>query len=126
MPRKRFKFTDQEWLSLIQDCKASSLTINAWCEENGITHKALDYHIRQLRQKGYAIPGKKAKTASLPERQEVFCLDLSEELPGKKHLSGMPGDTAIRIDYHGVLIEVTNQAAQETLSNTFLALRNLC
>lgn len=63
---------------------------------------------------------------ALSEKQEVFCLDLSEGLPMENPLLDTPCDTAIRINYHGTIIEVTNHAAQDTISNTFLALRSLC
>lgn len=126
MSRKYCKRSDQEWFSLIQDCKASSLTIRAWCVQHEITQKALAYHTKKLRQKGYFIPSK-ARGTVLPDRQELFCLDFADEKPADvEHPAGAPAGTAIRIDFHGMLIEVTNQAAQETISNTFLALRSLC
>ncbi|MCD8013558.1 MAG: IS66 family insertion sequence element accessory protein TnpB [Lachnospiraceae bacterium] len=125
MSRKYCKRSDQEWFTLIQDCRTSGLTISAWCIQNEVTQKALSYHTRKLRQKGYSIPPKTRGTA-VPAKQELFCIDLSEEKTADKEAVVAPDNAAIRIDYHGILIEVTNQAAQDTLSNTFLALRNLC
>lgn len=126
MSRKYCKRSDQEWFTLIQDCRTSGLTIDAWCVQHEITQKALSYHTRKLRQKGYSIPPK-VRGSAVSARQEIFCLDISgEQNIGVDSPAGMPADTAIRMNYHGVLIEITNQAAQDTLSNTFLALRSLC
>ena len=126
MSRKYCKRSDQEWFTLIQDCRTSGLTICAWCEQHDITQKALTYHTKKLRQKGYSIPPKTRGTA-IPMKQEIYCLDFSEEKTADvRDLASVSAETAIRIDFHGVLVEVTNQAAQETISNTFLALRGLC
>lgn len=126
MAQKRCNFTDQEWLSLIQDCRTSGLTVNTWCEQHGITHKAFYYHIRKLRQKGFSIP-QKTSTTPQAEKQEVFCLDLSEERSSdSSHPSAFHNATALRMDFNGVRIEITNQATQDTISNTLLALQGLC
>lgn len=126
MSRKYCKRSDQEWFTLIQDCRTSGMTICAWCEQHDITQKALTYHTKKLRQKGYSIPPKTRGTA-MPAKQEIFCLDFSgEKSADAGDPAGVPAETAIRIDFRGVLVEVTNQAAQETITNTFLALRSLC
>ena len=125
MSRKYCKRSDQEWFTLIQDCRTSGLTISAWCVQNKISKKSLSYHTTKLRQKGYSIPQKTRKTV-VAAKQELFCIDLLEEKPADKEVEVTPDNAAIRIDYHGVFIEVTNYATQDTLSNTFLALRNLC
>ncbi|MCC8044374.1 MAG: IS66 family insertion sequence element accessory protein TnpB [Clostridiales bacterium] len=126
MSHKYCKRSDQEWFTLIRDCRTSGMTISAWCVQHEITQKALSYHTKKLRQKGYSIPPKTRGTA-VPTKQEIFCLDFSGEKPANAgNPAGMSAETVIRIDFHGVLVEVTNQAVQETITNTFLALRNLC
>ncbi|MCD8216641.1 MAG: IS66 family insertion sequence element accessory protein TnpB [Clostridiales bacterium] len=126
MSRKYCKRSDQEWFTLIQDCRTSGLTICAWCEQHDITQKALTYHTKKLRQKGYSIPPK-TRGKDAPTKQEIFCLDFSGEKPvGVGIPAGVSAETAIRVDFHGVLVEITNQAAQDTITNTFLALRCQC
>ena len=97
-----------------------------WCAQHEITVKAFYYHLHQLRQKGYDIPQRIAPGIS-QGRQEAFCLHLSD---GRGTPSGMAHEAAsgaaIRIDFHGVFIEVSNHAAQETISNIFHALHGLC
>lgn len=137
MRQKYRRYTDQEWFSVIKEYKASDLTTDAWCSEHEITTSMLDYHTRKLRRKGFVIP-QKTKAKALPDHQEVFCLDLlrdeaqnegrnNDVQSSEKGASPVnPVDTAVRIDYHGILVEVTNNAAQDIITNTFLALQKLC
>ncbi len=130
MNEKHLKRTDQEWFELIQDCRTSGLKIKVWCEQHSVTIKALYYHTRRLRQKGYAIPQRTVAATPL-EKQEGVCLGIPNDTPSlmaapSHSVMGTAGTAAIRIDFYGVLIEVSNHAAQDTITNTFHALRGLC
>lgn len=130
MAQKRIKRTDQEWLDLIKDCKTSSLKVKIWCEQHGITAKAIDYHTRRLRQKGYTIPQRIPQTSPCA-KQEVVCLDIPQSLfPGQEEIPSSNPWTAngavLWFDFQGTQIEISNHAAQETIENTLLALRSLC
>lgn len=130
MAQKRIKRTDQEWLDLIKDCKTSSLKVKIWCEQHGITAKAIDYHTRRLRQKGYTIPQRIPQTSPY-EKQEIVCLDISKSLSagreeGPASNPWTANTAALRFDFQGTPIEISNHAARETIENTLLALRSLC
>lgn len=130
MAQKRMKRTDQEWFDLISDCKTSSLKVKNWCEQNGITAKALYYHTRRLRQKGYQIPPLSVKTTP-GETQEVVCLDLTKRIPIGMTDPTPPapwtaGAAVLRFDFQGTQVEISNDAARETIANTLLALQSLC
>lgn len=130
MAQKRIKRTDQEWFDLIKDCKTSSLKVKIWCEQHGITEKALGYHTRRLRQKGYCIPQRPVKTMSC-EAQEVVCLDIPKSIPVgmADHTPSAPwaaNAAVLRLNFQGVHIEISNDAARETITNTLFALQNLC
>lgn len=77
MAQYRIKRTDQEWFDLINLCGTSGMKVKTWCEQYGITVKALYDHMQQLRKKGYAIPYK--QTAISLEKQEVVCLNIADE-----------------------------------------------
>ena len=131
MARKRVKHTDQEWLDLILDCKQSSVTNRIWCEQHSMTIKTLAYHTQRLRQLGYEIPNK--IPVSVPhekQKQEVVCLQVSDGLSSHRGmLSRPPGEfspAAARIDFHGILIDLSNHASPEAVSNIFHALLSLC
>lgn len=124
----RLKRTDQEWFDLIQDCRTSGLKINSWCEQHSITLKALYYHTRWLQQKGYSIPGR--VIAAPKQRQDTIELDI----PGNRSMgSGREPALAletsiavVRIDFHGVLLEIFNHAAPDIIINTVHALLKQC
>lgn len=129
MAQKRIKHTDQEWFDLITECRTSKLKVKVWCEQHGITAKALYYHTRQLRQKGYPIP-QKPTTDLHREKQEVVCLGVPEGLFPDG--SGTPapltdeGRAAICLSFRGIHMEVTNHAGKEVISNLLKALLGSC
>ena len=130
MAQKRIKRTDQEWFELIRDCRTSSLKVKIWCEQHGITAKALDYHSRRLRQKGYMIPQRTVKTIPC-ETQDVVCLDIPQNIcvDMADCMSSAPraaNVTVLQLNFQGVHMEISNGAAQETIANTLLALQSLC
>ena len=128
MAQHRIKRTDQEWFDLITDCQTSGLKVTTWCEQHSITTKALYYHTRQLRQKGYTISKKTAVSSHL-EKQEVVCLGVSDEVSASVRSHSVMDTnhtSAVCIDFHGIHIGVSNHAAQETIRNTFRALQELC
>lgn len=86
--------------------------------------------MRRLREKGYSIP-QRSEVAVPMETQEVVCLPvkggtLADRIIQEQHINGITNPAAIRIDWHGVTIEISNDAALDTITNTFLALPNLC
>lgn len=129
MASKRLKRTDQEWFDLIQDCRTSGLKINRWCAQHGITLKALYYHTRRLQQKGYSIPGR-VISATPKQRQDIIQLDIqgnpSVESSGEPALALETSIAAVRIDFHGVLLEISNHAAPDIITNTVHALLKQC
>ncbi|MCD8134151.1 MAG: IS66 family insertion sequence element accessory protein TnpB [Clostridiales bacterium] len=130
MARKYTKRTDDEWFVMIQDCMSSGLTIKAWCQQHGITIKAFYYHRRTLRQMGYNIP-QRSLSCGAREKQEAFCVDLSDGQPVHRNTPAVgtaitDDSAAIRIDFCGMSIAVSNHAAPDTVTNTLSALRMLC
>ncbi len=127
MTQRRSKRTDEEWLSLIQECRTSGLSDRRWCEEHHIYTSSFYYQIRRLRKKACTIPEPVA--SSLSGKQEVVQLSFEEPVtspPNSQSSQGIPSDTAIKIAYHGFQIEITNAAHRETISNILSVLRCLC
>jgi hypothetical protein len=48
--------TNQEWLDLIQECRASGMSDKDWCDQHNIQRSSFYYHIRKLRDRACAIP----------------------------------------------------------------------
>lgn len=56
MTQRNPRRTDEEWLSLIQECRSSGLSDKCWCEEHHIHTSNFYYQIRRLRKKACTIP----------------------------------------------------------------------
>jgi hypothetical protein len=85
---------------------------------------------QRLRQKGYTIP-QRITQASSYQKQEVVCLDISQSIStGMEDISPSTPWTArasvLRLDFHGTQIDISNRAAQQTITNALLAMKNLC
>ncbi len=129
--------SDQKWLDIISECRASGQTDNQWLEEQGIKAPTFYYHVKKLRQKACEIP--KQKRTSRNDVQEVVPLILDEQASiivdeatdnpratthGGSDIVG--NRIAIRLTLQGVGVEIANNATQEVIQNTLSALRFLC
>ena len=74
----------QQWQQQIMDCRASGLTVGAWCEQNGMSKKTYYYHLRRVRESmiesGSAIVPVGSNALSC-EKIEIFCGDIKVALP---------------------------------------------
>ena len=48
--------TDEEWLSLIQQCRSSGFSDRVWCEQNDISINMFYNTVTRLRKKSWMIP----------------------------------------------------------------------
>lgn len=130
MKQRQPRRSDQEWMNLIQECRSSGLSDRTWCEEHHIQPSSFYYHIRRLRKQACTIPESSEKISE--NRQEVVAVtfdELAEAGPfsSKSDIpSFSPMETAVRIHYHGLQIDITNSAAGTTILNTLAALQKLC
>ena len=128
MSKRHPRRTDEEWLSLIQECRSSGLSDKAWCEEHHIAASNLYYQIRRLRKMACEIP--EPTHSSLPGKPEIVQVSfdtpdgcrIQESMPDRKPSS----ETAIRLMVRGFQIEITNAADGETVFRTLSALQRLC
>ncbi len=66
---KIIKRSDEEWMSLLQDCRKSGLTDRAWCDLHDIYPTTFYRAIKRLRKKACLIPEHTSNVA--PQSQEV-------------------------------------------------------
>ena len=127
MTKRNPRRTDEEWLNLIQECRASGLSDKYWCEQHHIHPSNFYYHIKRLQNKACNIPESVCTPTS--QKQEVVPLSFEEPtiLSPTETLSSLESsETAIKITLHEFQIEITNAAASETIFNTLSALQRLC
>ena len=48
--------TDEEWLSLIQECRSSGFSHRVWCEQNDISVNTFYNTITRLKKKACMVP----------------------------------------------------------------------
>ena len=70
MTKRKYR-TDEEWLSLIQECRLSGLTDKQWCEAHQICPSNFYYQIKKFRNKACEIPESQSKTTLTAQKQEV-------------------------------------------------------
>ena len=89
----------QEWIAQVQEQKASGLTVQGWCAENGINPKTYYYHLRKVRE---------------------MCLD---SVPAIVPLAVPERRGDIRIERNGTLITLPSDISSELL---LTLVRELC
>ena len=69
MTKRKYR-TDEEWLSLIQECRLSGLTDKQWCEAHQICPSNFYYQIKKFRNKACEIPKSQSKTTLTAQKQD--------------------------------------------------------
>lgn len=124
--------SDRRWYDIIQQCRTSGKSDYQWLQEHNIKPPTFYYHVKQLRKKACEIP-ETSKGILQPEVQEVVPVFFEKEEVTASNTSAAPvftespdNLTAIRLQIHGVYIEISNSASQTVIQNTLSALQNLC
>lgn len=115
---------DQYWMKCIQKCRVSGLSDYAWCHQNGVSTSSFYYNIKRLRMKTSAVP---ASVPKVVEKQEVVPVHYNE-LPETKVLNpnNTPDSITIRLEFHGVVMAISNDADAPIIRATLSALQQLC
>ena len=115
---------DKYWMDCIQKCRVSGLSDHAWRHQNGISTSSFYYNIKRLRMKASDVPVPVSKVAA---KQEVVPIHYNE-LPETKAVSTKNGadSVAIRLEYHGVMLAISNDADATIIQATLSAMQQLC
>ena len=127
----------QEQLEMIQECRASGLTIADWCRREGIAPDTYHTWVNRLKEKGllesaavvsrpiYRDPFAPdivkvevaAPTAQIPERSFSTSLSCARN-ETEKHESSVQLETVMEVSFGGIRIKVTNQINPQLLAET--------
>ena len=69
--------TDEEWLSLIQQCRSSGFSDRVWCEQNDISINTFYNTVTRLRKKSCMIP--ETDRLIVDATHEIVPLSITEE-----------------------------------------------
>lgn len=114
----RQHFKHEEWKSIISECRASGMTVKAWCKANGIVEQTYYKNLKKLREE--MIENLPAPiTTDTCEKPAVFKkLEVQSPIPDTK--------ATVIIRLGNATIEVNEGASQQTVQAVLLALQNVC
>lgn len=122
--------TDEEWLTLIQECRSSGFSDRAWCEQNGISINTFYNTVTRLRKKACMVP--EAAGSAMDDSPEIVPLLLVEEsraqmpdLTRQCQADVTSSGEALTIMVNGCKVAVNNNAGRDVIYNTISALREL-
>lgn len=119
--------SDEEWLSIIKECRTSGLCDKTWCEDHGIQPSKFYYHIRRLKAKACQVTERDNDPHTSLQKQEVVPISFNDQPVCESLTSITPKtETAVRISFSGIQLEITNLAERETIANTLAVLRSMC
>ena len=129
MTKRKYR-TDEEWLSLIQECRLSGLTDKQWCEAHQICPSNFYYQIKRFRNRACEIPESQSKITLATQKQEVVQVTFEQPAVSEHPQSCLPEDAkaeaAILVQINGVQVEITNAASENVIFHTLSALHRLC
>ena len=85
--------SNDEWMSLITQCRQSGLTDQDWCEQNGIPSSSFYNAVTRLRKQACDIPEavRTAPVMDLTNRQDVVRIDIVPDvMPAKPNIPEVP------------------------------------
>ncbi len=129
MPQKKKIRSDQEWLELIRECRASGLPDREWRQIHSISINTFYNKVSDLRKKACEIP--KTQAAASRQKHEVVPLELAAKSdPCPEHSANSAARaptarTAITVRMPGYSIEIADGASEDTIRSTLLALGRL-
>jgi len=115
---------DEYWMNCIQQCRVSGLSDYAWCNKNGISVSSFYYNFKRLRNKASVIPATIPNAIDKPEIVPIHYNEL-QEAKTIHHLK-QTDSVAIRLEYNGVVMAISNDADTTIITATLKALQQLC
>ena len=103
----------RQWADMVRDCKASGLTVRAWCKEQGLNKKTYYYRRKQVMR---ALEQMEPGNLSRPVRFTELQMTKEPDRP----------ETAAVIECGNVRVAITNRAQMSLLQSLLAALKESC
>ena len=112
----------QLWISRIQECRSSGITVEAWCKQQGFSSKNYYYWMRKIKREAFeALPAERKPTAKM---QSVVYETPFAEIPIETVSENTTAVCCIRLG--NTVLEVNSGADSVTIENVLRAIKNLC
>ncbi|MBQ2450796.1 MAG: IS66 family insertion sequence element accessory protein TnpB [Lachnospiraceae bacterium] len=109
----------EEWKSIISECRASGMTVKAWCKANGIVEQTYYRNLKMLREEMLASLPAPIVNDDCTEKPTVFKkLEVTTPVENTK--------AAVVIRLGGATVEVNEGTSQQTIQAVLLALQGIC
>ena len=110
------------WISRIQECRSSGITVEAWCKQQGFSSKNYYYWMRKIKREAFeALPAERKPTAKM---QPVVYEAPFAEIPIGTVSENTTAVCCIRLG--NAVLEVNSGADSVTIENVLRAIKNLC
>lgn len=115
----------QLWISRIQECKASGITVDVWCKQQGFSSKSYYYWMRKIKREAFeALPAeRKPKPRAVPASYENTFVEIPVT---QSSANAIPTKATCCIRFGNAVLEVHNGVDSATIENILRAIRNLC
>lgn len=130
----RNRYSKEEWLDMIRDCKSSGLSDQEWCREHHLSRTTFYKHLKQFHMtagdNGGHLPVK--NLPPIPEEHEILpliitdepSLQVSDPLPVKDQCRTTPSFIpAIRVTVGNITYEISNEASSSLVAETLRSLQ---
>ena len=114
----RQHFKREEWKSIISECRASGMTVSAWCKANGIVEQTYYKNLKKLREEMIENLPAPITTDTCGKPAVFKKLEVQSPIPDTK--------AAVIIRLGNATIEVNEGTSQQTVQAVLLALQNVC
>ena len=114
----RQHFKHEEWKSIISECRASGMTVKAWCKANGIVEQTYYKNLKKLREEMIENLPAPITTDTCGKPAVFKKLEVQSPIPDTK--------AAVIIHLGNATIEVNEGTSQLTVQAVLLALQNVC
>lgn len=114
------KYSLQQKLDMIMECRSSGLTDHQWCEQNGIGNSTFYYWINQLKETGAVIPPRSTCETITPAlKQDVVRVDIvqSEDRISSTSETECCCNNVVEIAIGKAVIKISNEISKDLLVN---------
>ena len=109
----------EEWKSIISECRASGMTVKAWCKANGIVKQTYYRNLKMLREEMLESLPASIVNDDCTEKPTVFKkLEVTTPVENAK--------AAFVLRLGGATVEVNEGTSQQTIQAVLLALQGIC
>lgn len=108
------EFRLKQWAKIIQTCRASDMTVVAWCAQNNIHIKAYYYWLRRLRK----LACESGQLAAYSNENHIVPVEC------KSAVTNLPA--AITIHLPSVSIDIRDGASKTTIEDVLSVLKKIC